>query len=341
MPRQAAGDRFWSYYSSSTGPIVTRLLETVIVPRSARAAVAALALLCAFVGWNVNVAPAGAEDKPKLHNENVGIQYLPPRSDKYHQIYERLKARQYLEELDTFLSPLNLSEGGLTLSLEEGDSACKSPNSYYDGRGTLHLCYSWFYALENEVAKEYPLPPGETFSLTSLGLIPGFTRAEVIVGASVQVTLHELGHAVFDVMNIPRFGREEDAADQFAGFFMVQFGPQVAMTTIKGTYNVWHHFNAAELKATNGTLQIGDEADAHSLSIQRSYNALCLAYGKDEATFKDLAESLLPRVRRERCKEEYVQAELAFKRTLLPKIDVGRMKQVQTMQIFRPEDFKF
>jgi len=315
-------------------------METASVPIGARiAGAAALTLALALACWKTAILPGFAEEQPRLHNENVFIQYLAPRSDKYQQLYEKLKARQILEELDTFLSPLDLGDSGLVLSVEEGDDICKYPNSYYDGAGTLHLCYSWFYFLENDVAKEYPRPPGEPFTLSSLGLIPGFTRAEVVLGGSVSVVLHELGHAVFDLLNIPRFGREEDAADQFAGFFMVQFGPAVSLTTVKGTYNAWHHFNAERLLASKGVLQPSLEGDAHSLDIQRAYNYLCLAYGKDPVTFKDLAENLLPRARKDHCKEEYDQAELAFKKTLLPRIDRDRMKIVQNMKIFKSEDY--
>jgi hypothetical protein len=310
-------------------------------PSFGYASAATMAFLVA-AGFCSLISSSGAavDDKPKLHNESVFIQYIEPRSDKYRQLYEKLKARQILEELDAFLSPLNFGDNGLTLSVEEGDNVCKGPNSYYDGRGTLHLCYSWFYFLENDVSKDYPRPPGEPFSLTSLGLVPGFTRAEVILGGTVSVTLHELGHAVFDLLSIPRFGREEDAADQFAGFFMLQFGPSVALTTVKGTYNAWHHANAVWMQASNGALKPWQESDAHSLDIQRAYNFLCLAYGKDPATFEELAQSLLPRIRQEHCKDEYAQAERAFVKTLLPKIDPVKMKEVQKMQIFRPEDFK-
>ncbi len=318
-----------------------RLIAGVTAPTFARLAAAAMPFVLTICGLSVASVTAAAEDRPKLHNDSVFIQYLAPKSDKYQQIYEKLKARQILEELDAFLSPLNFGDNGLTLSLEEGDDTCKYPNSYYDGRGVLHLCYSWFYFLENEVAKEYQRPPNEPFSLTSLGLIPGFTRAEVVLGGSVSVTLHELGHAVFDLLNIPRFGREEDAADQFAGFFMLQFGPSVALTTIKGTYNAWHHFNAERMLASKGALQTSLEGDAHSLDIQRAYSFLCLAYGKDPQTFKDLAENVLPRARQEHCKDEYAQVEKAFVKTLLPKIDPELMKEVQSMPIFRPEDFKF
>ncbi len=317
-----------------------RHLETAAVLTRLRVATAALTFVLALACPGV-AAPAAAAESLQLHNESIFIQYIPPKSDKFQRLYEKLKARQLLEELDAFLSPLDFGENGLTLSVEEGDELCKNPNSYYDGRGVIHLCYSWFYFLENEVAREYPRLPNEPFLLTTPGLVPGFTRADVVLGGTVSLVLHELGHAVFDLLNIPRFGREEEAADQFAGFFMLQFGPSVALTTVKGAYNAWHHSNARRMIASKGALQAYVEGDSHSLDIQRAYDYLCLAYGKDRETFKDLAENLLPRVRREQCDDEYAQVALAFKKTLLPKINVDLMKKVQEMQIFRPEDFKF
>ncbi len=313
-------------------------ITTSLISASLMAAAAALVL--APGGGLAPRAAAQDAEPPKLHNEGVYIQYLPPRSDKYQQLYERLKKRQILEELDAFLSPLDLGDNGLTLSLEEGDpKECTGPNSYYDGRGALHLCYSWFYFLENEVAKEYPRAASEPFTLTTPGLMPGFTRAEVIIGGVVSVTLHELGHAVFDLLSIPRFGREEDAADQFAAYMMVHFGPNVSLPTIKGAYNVWHHANAIYMKKVGG-IRPSAEADAHSLDIQRTYSFLCMAYGKDPDTFKELAENLLPRARRDVCQSEYEQAELAFRKTILPKLDPKLMQEVGKMTILRPEDFK-
>src|SRR5262249_49602401 len=245
---------------------------------------------------------------------------------------ERLKKRQLLEQLAAFLSPLKL-QGVLVLSLEEGDPrACRGPNSYYDGMGTLHLCYSWFYYIENEVAKEYPREPNEPFSATSLGLIPGVSRGEVIVGGAVGVMLHELGHALFDIQDIPLFGREEDAADQIAGLIMLQFGKDVALTTIKGFFNVWHHFNAEQMRAEKGKNNPLVEADEHSLNIQRAYNFLCIAYGKDPDAFRELADRMLPRIRKDNCAEEYKQVAFAFRKTVLPDIDQEMMKKVLAMQ---------
>jgi Putative metallopeptidase len=297
-------------------------------------AIAALALLLG------SPTTAHAQTPPELTNDFIDFSYRPPTSEIYKPIYERMKQRQILERLAAFLSPINL-KGGLALSLEEGGKSCVYPNSYYDGRGTLHLCYSWFYMLENQASHEVVRSPGTPFTAKTPGLMPGITRPEVIIGGTVQVIMHELGHALFDIQEIPLFGREEDGADQIAALVMLQFGKDVALTTIKGTYNVWHHLNARNLLLTGGKVRPGQEADEHSISIQRAYNFLCMAYGKDPAAFEELADLWLPRIRKSSCDSEYKQAALAFKKTVLPDLDEPKMKRVLQMDVLRPEDFRF
>jgi putative metallopeptidase DUF4344 len=297
-------------------------------------AIAALALLLG------GATAVHAQTPPELTNEYIDFTYRPPTSEQYKPLYQRMKDRQILERLAAFLSPINL-KGGLALSLEEGDRSCTSANSYYDRRGTLHLCYSWFYMLETQASREVARNPGVAFTARTPGLMPGVTRPEVIVGGTVSVILHELGHALFDIQEIPLFGREEDGADQIAALVMLQFGKDVALTTIKGTYNVWHHLNARNMLLTGGKVRPGQEADEHSISIQRAYAFLCMAYGKDPAAFEDLAERLLPRIRKSSCESEYKQAAHAFKKTILPDLDEPKMKRVLQMDVLRPEDFRF
>jgi hypothetical protein len=300
----------------------------------------AAALAFALVAGPLVLAkPAAAQFPPELTNDMIEVEYNEPTSAKYMPLYRRLKERKLLEQLAAFLSPLKL-QGALVLSLEEGDPrACAGPNSYYDLAGKLHLCYSWFHYVDTEVAREHPREPNEPFGSMSLGLVPGFSRAEVIIGGAVGVILHELGHALFDIQDIPVFGREEDAADQIAALLMLQFGKDVALTTIKGTYNVWHHLNAARLRANKGKIVPAQEADEHSISIQRAINFLCLAYGKDPATFQELADRLLPRIRTANCAEEYKQLANAFRKTVIPDLDEAKMKKVLEMKILLPEDF--
>src|SRR5262245_30304020 len=113
----------------------------------AAAAAVAITIACpALFG-----APAAAQEiPPELANDMIHIEYNAPRSARYRPIYERLKERKLLERLAAFLSPLQL-KGALVLSLEEGDpKMCRSPNSYYDMQGTLHLCYSFFHYLDTQ-----------------------------------------------------------------------------------------------------------------------------------------------------------------------------------------------
>jgi hypothetical protein len=167
------------------------------------------------------------------------------------------------------------------------------------------------------------------------GLLPGVSRAEAIVGAIAGVALHETGHAVFDIQEIPRLGREEDAADMVAGYVMLQFGNDVARVMTKGMFNMTLNWQAETPNISPAIL-----ADSHSLGLQRGFAILCLAYGKDPETFKDLAQAWLPPARQPSCAREYRQAENAFRKTILPFVDQAQMKKVQQMQILRPEDSK-
>ena len=203
----------------------------------------------------------------------------------------------------------------------------------------MHICYSWFALLEEEVSvRHYDKP--EEFGLRTPGLMPGFTRAEVIIGGTVSIALHEIGHAIRHNLNIIRLGREEDTADQMAGFIMLQFGPEVALLTIKGTINAWHHLQAAKLQRV-GSVTAGEQEDEHSLSIQRAYNYLCLAYGSPlKDAFKQLAETWLPRNRKDNCEFEYLTVKRAFDATIGPRLDPVLLKKVQAMQIIYPDDLK-
>jgi len=264
-----------------------------------------------------------------LKNSNVVTQY---GEWKYQALYERVKKRGLLEEISEFLSPLRLKQK-LTFQTD----SCGEINSFYVySTHTVHLCYEMLDWIEN-VAAVAPdkLTQSTTPNTPARGLLPGVSRAEAIVGAIAGVALHETGHAVFDIQEIPRLGREEDAADMVAGFVMLQFGSDVARVMIKGTFNMTYNSHAA-----NPSVNAAAFADVHSLGLQRGYAVLCLAYGKEPETFKDLVQTWLPSARHASCAREYKQAENAFRKTVLPYVDPAVMKKVQQMQILRPDDSK-
>jgi len=267
------------------------------------------------------------EQAPELKNSNVVTRYT---GWKYQALYERVKKRAVLEEISEFLSPLKLKK-----KLIFETTSCGVVNAFYDPTDqTVHLCYEMLDWIEN-VAAVSPDKLKQSPDAPPRGLLPGVTRAEAIVGAIGGVALHETGHAIFDIQEIPRLGREEDAADMVAGFVMLQFGSEVARVMIKGMFNVTHNRQAETPNISTALL-----ADSHSLALQRGFAILCLAYGKEPDTFKDLAQAWLPPARQPSCAREYRQAENAFRKTVLPYVDQAQMKKVRQMQILRPDDSK-
>jgi hypothetical protein len=245
----------------------------------------------------------------------IEIEYVPPAKQFLRPVYERLKQRKVLEQLRDFLSPLRLP-----LTLRIRTLQCDDTNAYWAGRVEgLKICYEYVDWVER-------LAPAETTP-------EGFTPQDAIAGEFVEVTLHEMGHAVFDLFNVPIFGREEDAADQIAGFLMLQFGQDVALRTISGTAYAYQQ------QAKQSSWSRTTFADEHETDEQRFYNYLCLAYGAQPANFQRFVDSnVLPAKRAANCGREYRQIERSFMKTIMPHVDQELMKKVQAMQMLRPDD---
>jgi hypothetical protein len=261
---------------------------------------------CTFL-WLAHGSAQDAASEPALENDRIEIEYVKPGEPHLVAIYESLKEKQVLERLKEFLSPLKLP-----VKLKITTHECGVTNAYWGGRAHgLSLCYEWF-----DFAKR--VAPMETTP-------EGYTRDDAITGMFLQVTFHELGHGMFDIFNIPVLGREEDAADQMAGFVLSQFGPEVARRTLPAAAYVWQ-----KLYEAGGDWPHWLYSDEHGHDLQRSYNYLCLAYGSDPQTFAYYVDSgLLPKERAANCKHEADQLLNAFQKTMLPHIDPDKLKAVQ------------
>jgi hypothetical protein len=270
-------------------------------------------LVLTLMGATVQATPARAQAAPR--SDAIEIEYVEPVQSYLRPIYERLKKRKVLEQLKEFLSPLLLP-----ITLHIRTLQCDDTNAYWAGRVEgLKLCYEYVDWVER-------LAPKETTP-------EGFTPEDAIAGEFVEVTLHEMGHAVFDLFSVPIFGREEDAADQIAGFIMLQFGQDVALRTISGTAYAYQQ------QAKQRNLSRSSFADVHGTDEQRFYNYLCLAYGAQPATFQRFVDAnVLPATRAANCAREYRQIQRAFEKTIMPHVDRELMKKVQAMQILKPDD---
>jgi len=68
----------------------------------------------------------------------------------------------------------------------------------------------------------------------------GIAPIDTVIGPLFEVTLHEFAHAMFEMLKLPVFGREEDAADQVAAYILLQFGESEARRLIGGTAYAYH-----------------------------------------------------------------------------------------------------
>jgi hypothetical protein len=266
-----------------------------------------------LIGAVLAPVPALAQ-RTDLQNSRIEVVYEEPRLPRLIPLYQRLKDRQVLEELKAFLSPLRLNKK-LVLNTKQ----CDAVNAFYSRSQGLILCYEYIEYIED-------LAP-----VTATA--EGFTRPEGIAGAFAEVSLHEIGHAVFHMFETPIFGREEDAADQLAAFVMLQFSKDVTRLAIKGAA-----FSYLSQETAWSRTKFSDEHGTHR---QRYYNYLCLAYGSDPLEFQDFVDKgLLPPERAPHCAREYQQIKRAFTATILPFVDQGMMHKVQAIRWFRPEDGK-
>jgi hypothetical protein len=176
-------------------------------------------------------------------------------------------------------------------------------NAWYDD-GVITVCYEYLDWVWRSA-------PEQT---TPSGVAP----IDAMAGSVLQIILHEAGHAVFDLLNIPIFGREEDDADQFAAFITLQAGREDARRLMEGAAYQY----SSGVQSENQTFATKSFADEHGTMAQRFYNILCLAYGADEELFKDtVAKGYLPKERAEGCSDEYAQVAYAFKTLIGPYID--------------------
>ena len=103
------------------------------------------------------------------------------------------------------------------------------------------------------------------------------------------IVLHETGHALVDLLDLPVTGRQEDAVDQLAAILMLRFGgldesPGEVIADLRLAAN-WM------LSRSTGAYDLDAYADPHALGEQRFFNLQCLIYGTDPDDFAGMVEA--------------------------------------------------
>ena len=261
--------------------------------------------LCAAMAAAVIVTlfAAGAPASARSKSNQIQYEYVPPKDPAHQAIYDQMKQGRALENLQELLSPLRLPYP-LKLTVAGCDGV---PNVWYSNE-VVKVCYELLAEFLKHASKqELPM---------------GITRADTILGPVLDVFLHETGHAVYDMLQIPILGRQEDAADQFAAYVMLRLGKEEARKLILGAA---YGYNIQMPQGVRVTMEVDAFSNEHSLPAQRAYNVLCIAYGADSKLFADVVElEFLPKKRAELCPYEYEDLTFAMTKLIGPHIDKRR-----------------
>ena len=140
-------------------------------------------------------------------------------------------------------------------------------------------------------------------------------RVEFVVGNTVFILLHELGHVHFTEMHLPVLGREEDEADTFATLTLLKIGTSFSQRVLTNASQGWFLSERRNEQTRAKPLYY----DEHDLSPQRAYWIVCLMVGSDPVKFKKLADDAkMPEPRQQSCKRDYTKASRSWDMVLAP-----------------------
>ena len=274
-------------------------------------------VITASLALAFSASPALAQKRGADKPDQVRGVYVAPKDAKFTPMYDSLRQQRVLERMRELLSPLKLPRP-LTIKLDGCDGVA---NAWYED-DTVTICYEYLDFIAQNV------PKGDAPK--------GTTQQSALVGPFIDVTLHEVGHAVFDMLQIPIFGREEDAADQFSAYIILNFAPREARSLIRSfAYPGANEARDAMAKGSN----LETYADSHGTPAQRYFNTLCTAYGSNARTYRDaVTKGELTQGRAEGCEFEYEQLGRACARLIKPYVDQQRLRRIRLTVLFGYED---
>ena len=234
-------------------------------------------------------------------------QYLPPDNQDFHYAY------QWAVDTHLFstIPEIDGLDGMLVIPrpLRYVTVQCGAVNAFYSKKlSAVVLCYEMIDSLTKmgaAVAKGSSDPKALT--------------VEFVKDNLRFILLHESGHAMIDLLDIPAVGREEDSVDQLAAVLLMTHTDthenENAVARVIQLAATWFKVNSADTPNNDKAVF----ADEHELDAQRYYNLLCFVYGRDPDYFKSIvANGLLPKARADRCPDEAAKITRSWSRLLLP-----------------------
>ena len=247
----------------------------------------------------------GALAQAPARTDQVRTVYEEPTDEKHRVTRQIMQDRRILETVASLLNSFRLPRE-LTLEVR----GCQGRENAWYGFGKATFCYEYVDLIQRHAPKV--ATPG------------GVQRGDAIVGAVIDTLFHEAAHGIFDILEIPVMGREEDAADFFSIYLMLQFPPDDARRLIEG---IAFNMGSEARQDFSGRPEPRKFAGPHGPNVQRHYNVLCLAYAADQALFNNVVPAGLPPWRARTCWEEWAMLKRSFTKLILPHVDEARLRE--------------
>lgn len=232
--------------------------------------------------------------------------YLPSKSPSDLNIALQLRNSEILEHVAFLLNHSVAVPQEITIVAK----SCGTSNAFYSPKKKeITLCYELVTKNANKLSNKF----GRQNSQQQL--------ADILVAELIFILLHEAGHSLVDVHNLPVLGREEDAADKISTFILLGLNKN---QWLKDS-TLYFQMNKPNLldSLLNRSAIYGDE---HSLNQQRIGNVVCWGYGKNPSDFSALAASVkLPESRLMRCKDEYNKLDRDIRTLLGSNLTIDRL----------------
>lgn len=248
---------------------------------------------------------ANAEGKPG--GTKFAYEYVKPKNPELLPFYTLAHDGDVLRKLPEIQAIDGLFS--LPRPIKFVTAECREANAFYSpARGEVVMCYETM-----KVLRDRGQAMAEAEHL-------GNDYAQHYLNANLRfILLHETGHALIDLLEIPITGREEDAVDQLATTLMQRFaGMNESSRTV--TDNLRMAANWFLVRST-GQYNLDAYADEHSLGEQRYFNLQCLLYGSNPSSYLAIVTNGdLPEARAKTCPEEARRVSKSWIRLLLPHV---------------------
>jgi hypothetical protein len=221
--------------------------------------------------------------------------YVEVENEKYADVNERFRQQKIVEQIaESFNDDLSLPHD---VAIKFKD--CGQENAFYNPKEkSITMCYEFMESFYNAFVEM-----GKSEDEAS----------DMMVGATMFFLLHELGHCLIDVYDLPATGREEDSVDQLSTYILLTDKDedlQKAAIAGAAVFRAWSMNEEASPRAY---------ADEHSLGSQRFFNIVCWMFGRDQEQYAFLVEDgILPEARAARCPTEYKKMSSAWERLVEP-----------------------